>query len=270
MAGAVAGSLVEADRLSATYRRFRRHAGALGRVGNQVLTGQRLTPIRFVVFGRGRSGSTTLMSLLGGISHVHCDGEILNSPVPFPRTYVHACCARSGAPVYGCKILSYQVAKVQPLRRRTEFVRQLSADGFAIVYLKRENLVEHAVSNIRAREFGFHRSAASDGQHGKLVIDPQKVLHWIAVSESFDRFEAASLTAVPHLALTYEQNLADDELHGPTVRQIAEFLRVPTDDLRPPKSAYRKVSPRTLRESVANYPDLVAALAGTPYARYVD
>jgi len=169
--------------------------------------------------------------------------------------------------VYGCKILSYQILNVQPLRRRMDFVRRLSEDGFKVIYLKRENLVEHAVSQIRAREFGFHRPAVAGGENSKMLIDPQKVLDWIAKSEVSDRFEAMSLTDVPHLALTYERNLASDELHEPTVLQIADFLGLHTGDLSPLKSAYRKVSPRALSDSVANYSELVAALANTPYAR---
>jgi LPS sulfotransferase NodH len=238
-------------------------------VGRQVATGRQLSSIRFVVFGRGRSGSTVLMSLLRALPGVHCDDEILNTPVPFPRTYVRARCARSGSPAYGCKILSYQIADVQPVRRRTEFVRRLSDDGFTIIYLKRENPVEHAVSNVRAREFGFHRLATAGGANGKMVIDPHQVLDWIAKSEDLDRFEAASLADVPHLALTYERNLAFDDLHGPTVLRVAGFLRLPGGDMPPPRSPYRKASPRALSDSVANYPELVAALADTPYARYL-
>jgi LPS sulfotransferase NodH len=209
------------------------------------------------------------MSLLEALPGAHCDGELLSAAVPFPRAFVHACCARSGSPVYGCKILSYQVANVQPLRRRAEFVRRLSEDGFKIIYLKRENFVEHAVSQIRAREFGFHRSAGSGGENGKMVIDPLMVLDWIAKSEGSNRFEAASLAGVPHLSLTYEQDVAFEHEHLPTVKKVADFLGLPIGGIAPPKSAYRKISPRTLSDSVANYSELVATLAGTPYARYL-
>jgi LPS sulfotransferase NodH len=261
--------VVRPDVFTTAYRSSRRHAAELAAVGRQVMTGRRLSPIRFVVFARARSGSTALMSLLEALPEAHCDGEILNTPVPFPRTFVRACCARSGSPVYGCKVLSYQVANVQPLRHRTEFVRRLSEDGFKIVHLKRENLVEHAVSQIRAREFGFHRPATAGDENGKMVIDPRNVVNWAARSAATDRFEAASLAGVPHLALTYERDLAFDEDHVPTVLKIAEFLGLSTAGMTPPKSAYRKVSPRALSDSVANYSELVAALADTPYARYL-
>jgi len=264
------GPMVErTDMLATAYRGVRRRAGGFVVVGRQAVTGRQPSPVRFVVFGRARSGTTTLVSLLGAVPDLHCDGEILSKPVPFPRIYVRACCARSGSLAYGCKILSYQVAKVQLLHRRTEFVRRLSEDGFSIIYLKRENLVEHAVSNIRARKFGFHRAAAATSENGKMLIDPPEVLDWIKKSEEMDRFEAVSLAGVPHLALTYERNVAFDELHGPTVLQIADFLQLPTGTVSPPKSAYRKVSPRALSDSVANYPELVAALASTPYSRFL-
>lgn len=228
-----------------------------------------MSGVRFVIFGRGRSGSTTLVSLLDALPGVRCEDEILRRPVLLPRAYVRERCARSRSPVYGCKILSYQVRQVQPLWHREDFIRQLGQDGFRIIYLKRENLVEHAVSNIRARQLGFRRQAESSPAGGKIVVDPVEVIRWIRRSEQLDQFEAAALAGVPHLDLTYERDLAFESLHQATVLRICAFLRLPTGDLPSPQSAYKKVSPRALSDSVANYAELADVLDGTPYARHL-
>lgn len=157
---------------------LRSQAGLVYGLGRRYLTGAELSPVRFVIFGRGRSGSTALVHLMNAIPDVHCDGEILRNAVALPRASVLARCANAGTPVYGCKVLSYQILNVQPLRDRTGFIRRLHGDNFKILYLKRENLVEHAVSNIRARAFGFH-SRQPGASTQKIAIDAGELLRWI-------------------------------------------------------------------------------------------
>ncbi|HUP91365.1 MAG TPA: hypothetical protein VM074_03890 [Solimonas sp.] len=226
-----------------------------------------LSPIRFVIFGRGRSGSTALVSLLNSLPQVRCEGEILHHPVPFPRAHVLARCANSGSAAYGCKILSYQVLRVQRIRQRDDFVRRLHRDGFSILYLKRENLIYHALSNIRARAYGFHVRSGERPHGQKIRLDPGELLHWIDGSEQLDRFEAQALRDVPHLALTYERDLADEARQQAAVRRICAHTGIAYE---PARCEWRKVSPRTLRESIENYDELAAALQGTPYVRFLE
>jgi LPS sulfotransferase NodH len=228
-----------------------------------------LRPVRFVIFGRGRSGSTMLVSLLDSLPGVHCDGEILHRRVQFPRQHVHAMCAESSRAAYGCKILSYQLLTVQPLRRRTEFIRRLAHDGFDILYLTRENVVEHAVSNIRARQLGFHQSADNPTINKAITVERDDLMRWIDHSAPLARFARASLVGVPHLALTYERDLAAAALHQTTVQRVGEFLGLPKPPDAGSASEFGKVSPRALRDSVANYEELEAFLRKTPFAKYL-
>lgn len=253
-------------RYRASLRRYQSH---LGQVARYQLGNGALSPIRFVIFGRGRSGSTALVSLLDSHPEVTCDGEILNQRVLFPHQHVLACCAGAQARVYGCKILSYQIADVQPFRDRDGFVRTLHEDGFKIIYLKRDNLIYHALSNIRARTFGFHGRKGEGGTaaHRKLEVDVGQLMQWIKSSEQLDAYEAKLLAGVPHLPLTYERALADAADHPTTLRAVCAFLGI---DYLPGETAYRKVSPALLRDSVSNYDELVAALTDTPYARFLD
>lgn len=227
---------------------------------------KKLSPIRFVIFGRGRSGSTALVSLLDSLPNLYCDGEILNQPVPSPYSHVLARCGNSKSDIYGCKILSYQIKDVQPIDDREGFIHRLHDNNFKIIYLKRENLIFHALSNIRARKFGFHNNKEKHN-HGKITIDLDHLLKWMKGSEELDTYEKLLLKDFQPLSLTYEKHLLNSENHQSTVKLVTDYLGV---ECGTAKTNYRKLSPKKLQDSVANYHELVSFLDNTPYAKYLD
>lgn len=229
-----------------------------------------LPPTRFVLFGRGRSGTTALLSMLGDVPGLQCEGEVLHDWVLFPRRHVLGRGARSPAPGYGCKILSYQLRDVQTrLDAPESFLRALHDEhGFRVLYLRRTNLLRHALSNIRARREQFHQSKRGTRKGGQsLRFDPERVLAWMRSSEALAGYEARLLEGVPHLSLTYEEHVRSADAHQGTVNEICAFLNVET---APVESSYEKIAPPSLREGVANYDELAARLRGTPYAPYLE
>lgn len=176
-------------------------------------------------------------------------------------------CANASASVYGCKILSYQLSQVQPLWQRTIFVRHLYDHGFRVIYLRRRDLLRHALSNLRAREFGFHARTSETVPSAPIVVDPQALMQWLHGSASLAAFEAESLQTVPHLSLTYEDHLADDSHHQMTANTVCDFLGLAPAVVA---SSYRKLSPVALREAIANYDQVAQALQGTPFAVFLD
>ena len=231
------------------------------------LKGKKLSPTRFVIFGRGRSGSTALVSLLDSLPNLFCHSEILNQRVLFPFSHVLAKCAKSNSETYGCKILSYQIKSVQPISNQAEFLNRLLENGFKIIYLKRENLIYHALSNIRARQFGYHTKTTEKREQGKVQIDLDELLKWMRASEELNVYEERLLKSVPHLSLTYEKNLLDSETHQPTLQLICDYLNIGCGK---GKTKYRKGAPKTLRDSVENYDELVNFVKDTPYEKYLD
>ena len=230
-------------------------------------------PQQFIIFGRGRSGSTTLVSLLNCLPEIYCDGEILAQPILWPQLYLKACAAQANNPIYGCKVLSYQLRDIQQIQQGSDFLYELSQAGVSILYLRRENLLEHAISNIRARSFGFHQSKShqstfrAGGQQEKIYVEPEVVVDWMQKSQGLWEYEASLLRDIPHMPLTYEKNLANEAEHQSTVDAICRFLGIQST---PAVSQYRKVSPQTLQASVANYGELVCYLKSTPYERYLE
>lgn len=250
-----------------TARGLKTYATHVLQLAEHRLLRHKLSDNRFIVFGRGRSGTTTLVSLLNAHPQILCEGEILSRPVFLPLDHVLAHCANSGAAVYGCKILSYQLSEVQPIQQRSAFVHLLHDHGFRIIYLRRQDLLRHALSNMRAREYGFHAKTTDTVTAAPIVVQPDELMHWLHGSASLAVFETASLQDVPHLSLTYEDNLADEATHQATANGISDYLGLAPATVT---SSYRKVSPVSLRESIANYDAVAQALQGTPFAVFLD
>ncbi|WP_263785479.1 Nodulation protein H [Salinibacter grassmerensis] len=238
--------------------------------GVSYLSGQPLPETRFVLFGRGRSGTTALVSMLDDVPGLRCAGEVLHNYVPFPYRHILGRAAGCSAEAYGCKVLSYQIKDVQrPPGRRKNFLRTLHyGHGFQILYLHRENLVRHALSNIRARRETFHRKKSDlGGEPTAIYVNPNRVLEWLRSSQALRRYEEILLTDVPHLSLTYEEHIRHADDHQTTVDLVCDFLEIASG---PVESSYRKVAPSTLRDRVANYDELARRLDGTPYAKYLN
>jgi len=245
-----------------------RHAQALWAYARR--NASQLPTPRFVLFGRGRSGTTALVSMLDDVPALHCEGEVLHNYVPFPRHHVLGRCARSPGPGFGCKILSYQIRSVQTrLDAPDTFLRDLHEErGFDILYLRRTNLLRHALSNIRARREQFHRKTSdAGGAASALRVDPEHVIDWMESSEALRAYEERLLDGVPHLSLTYEAHIRDASRHQETVDEVCAFLGV---ESAPVESSYQKLAPPSLRDSVANYDELARRLEGTAYASYLD
>jgi LPS sulfotransferase NodH len=224
---------------------------------------------RFILFGRGRSGTTALVSLLNALPSVRCEGEILHDYVPFPFVHVRGRSRRARCAGYGCKILSYQLRNIQSAfdAPRTVLRELHHRHGFDLLYLRRTNLLRHALSNIRARRDQFHRQKSDPAERPRLTVDPEHVLEWMRKSEALQQYEEKLLEGLPYLSLTYEEHMRDPSAHQSTVDLICEYLGLPS---APVETEYAKVAPRSLRDAVSNHEALVEVVGGTRYARYID
>ncbi len=237
------------------------------RTGLFFLTRPNLPQKRFVIFSRGRSGSTLLVDLLNSQSCVNCDNEIFYQYFLFPRRRVDVCASMSEAEVYGFKLLTYHLQEVQKIKRPERFISYLHKSGYRIIYLTRANLLRYALSNIYARQVQFHHRVSDGPLERKAIrVEIEDILSWLKEAESRKSFERRVLQDVPCLSLTYEEHLRDSELHQKTVDVVCDFIGIPSE---PVSTLMQKVTTRTLSDWIINYEELVEAFRDTPYAEYL-
>ncbi|NEP82501.1 MAG: hypothetical protein F6K39_32760 [Okeania sp. SIO3B3] len=170
--------------------------------------------------------------------------------------------------IYGFKLLSYQLQDVQSISNPEQFLLNMYESGYKFIYLTRRNLLNHALSNINARQKKFHHRV-SEGklEYQQMKVEIDEVFKWIQNSEKRGKYEHDLLRKIPHLSLTYEDNLLNSESHQATVDQILKLLNLASV---PVKTNLVKLMPLELSKMVENYEELVQAMKASKYAHFLD
>lgn len=225
---------------------------------------------RFVIFGSGRSGSTLLVNLLNSSDQVFCDGEILNrDPVAFPNLFIKVQASRCSQPVYGFKLLDYQLKERQKIKEPEDFLINLHREGWKFIYLTRRNKLDYALSILNAfhRKSFHHRGGDGELTRQKLKVDIEDLLYWIKQGEYHTRHYDGVLEDIPHLKLTYEDNLRNSQNHQETADRVFSFLELPKCNV---ESDLVKLMPARPIQMVDNQDDVIEALKQTDYAHFLD
>lgn len=243
-------------------------AGSAGITLTRRLAGAPKPEHRFILFGRGRSGSTLLVSMLDNHPAITCAGEVLRFRTINPAAHLHRVLDAGKTPVSGAKLLSYQMRTIHKMPPNSDFLRRLADQGVTIIYLARENLVRHAVSNIYARTQRIYHltNAITPGPRPKITISADQICTWIDGSARLGDYEQAVLRDVPHLPLTYESDLATSPARTATWGRLLQHFGQTDQPLR---TTLQKVTADDLRQIIANHDALMEALSHTRYARFL-
>jgi LPS sulfotransferase NodH len=215
-----------------------------------------------VILSVGRTGSELLVSLLDSHPLIVCDGEVLNPRPRFSDHYLAANAARAGlrgARAYGWKLLQGQIPN-------DGYVSRLHNRGYRIIFLERRDLVQQAISFIRAERIGYHHRRDDNATYPALHIPAVEVLVAAYFCDQGAAVVRSMVSQVPHLALVYEDDLADGALHQGTVDRVCRYLGLPS---APVASDHVKITPRRTRDMVTNFDEIAALLNESPYAVYL-
>lgn len=222
---------------------------------------------RFFIFGDGRTGSTLLVDLLDSSPAFQCDGEILNRWYWKPRSVIATHLRHATTPVYGFKLLSYQVDLVQSFPQPRRFLQWLISSGFRMIYLERENLLRHALSQINARHRCFHERGNGGGGSRPLHVERDELFWWLEKMPIRKARDRRTVAGLDYVDLVYERDLEDAAQWSTTIQRICDTLSVPAFE---PATTLNKVTARRLSDLVANYDEVCRMLRGTPHERWLE
>lgn len=222
---------------------------------------------KFVIFGRGRSGSTLLVDLLNSSADIYCDGEILNRPVISVRQHIINCSKRKPSRVYGFKLLSYQLRSVHKLARPESFLRQLSEEmGYQIIFITRKNLLRQTLSKHYAAFRNSWHENQMTGERPKMKVDVQLLLKHLQEGHELGRYEERVVSNLPHLPLTYEDNLSDPEKQDQTIALFSDFMGL---EKFKSQSRLKKIAGQHYSDFIENHAEMEKALSGGPFEKYL-
>ena len=214
---------------------------------------------KFLIFCRGRSGSTLLYHLLNQHPQINCQGELLHSYSYTPKLRIKYYESRNRDYCFGFKLLTYQCTDVFKLKDVGAFLNYFHQNGYRIIYLERTNLVKQAISNISAFQ---NRQFQSTAKVDQITIAPEKLKMWLDILQNRKKIETEALKNLPFLHLNFENQLHRAQAHQDTINQICEYLELPHSPIQSPNT---KIIKAPLPEYLNNYEALRAMLKGSPY-----
>lgn len=225
---------------------------------------------KFVVFGQARSGSTLLVRLLQSHPQIQCDGEILgrhgwrsgvkkllHGPLRhFPEPYIFWKATRSTRYAYGFKLLINQTTA--PSRT----IRTIHARGWQIIHIQRRSLFDQALSravaSLTSHWAGFNEAKQSDTAF--ITIPPDHVLIRIRYCVENRQKSLHALKGIPHILVTYEDDLLDEAARNHICGEIFQALGV---EQRPVSTTRQRSWNRPYSELIVNYDELLGLMETT-------
>lgn len=237
--------------------------------------------VRFVIVASARTGSTLVTRSLNQHGRVVTYGEIMRQADLFPARF----------PELGNSEALFRSEPVRFLEERIyrKYPQEVSAVGFKIFYshaprdtewgravweylagqpalrvihLRRRNLLAGHVSRKKAAAADEWIKYSGATQSAAVTLDFDDTLARFEQSQKWEREYEAMFAGHPLLDLAYEDVSAD---YAGEMRRVQTFLSLPPRDIPP---ATKKRPPQPLAEQIANYHELKARFAGTPWAEY--
>lgn len=231
---------------------------------------------KFVIYTRGRTGSTVLTDLLNCHPDIYCDVEIFNlmyskSIVRYPFLYINSCSKRaalSKRKVYGFKVKIAQLRFEHKYKNYDKILSKLYNDGWKFIHLKRENFLRHKLSNIFTTETNvFQVKNPGDYKLKKIKVDCELLLKGILYSEEVEKTEEDNLKDIPHIKIIYEKDLLDNSKHQETADRIFKYLGLSQQTVR---TSLIRLSSKNLEDMILNYDEVYNFFKDTKYSHYLN
>lgn len=229
---------------------------------------------KVVIFAQGRTGSALLESLLASTGYLPANAELLNThsgEIRWPKKYLDGLTRwrrflRSGNFMFHVKHYQLTEDRRHPVDVRA-FLEALVADGWKIIYLKRDNVVKQAISSVFATSSGrFHRFGTQPDADA-LRMDCDELIRQVEWRINNSDIEKKLLNGLDHHSVVYERDLEPASWHQQTVDAVLDYLELPRARAQ---TSHRKVVGRDLSASILNYDEVRAQLQRHGLAQYLE
>ena len=191
------------------------------------------TTKRFAVLSHVRSGSFLLRDLLNCHPDVICDREVFQANrVLSPRRFLEQSAGRKLQTAHGFLVKPGHPVVAQGFSTQ-EWIDFLRSMEFSIIHIERRDFWAQALSMALARaRLVWHTSKQSDVKKGPVTIDPAQVRMWFDYIHSWDPALKAWLEALPHISLSYDDDLKNADRHQQALDRVFEFLDLPGAEVK--------------------------------------
>lgn len=231
---------------------------------------------KFVIYTRGRTGSTVLTDLLNSHPEMYCDYEIFNTfndttPVRYPLKYIDSCSKRATLnkkSVYGFKVKIEQLKNEQGYKDIGRLLKSAEDAGWKMIYLRRVNIFNHAVSGMIANQTKvFHLKNKNEALQQKIKIDVGLLLGIMNYFEELGKLEEDSLRSLSYITVSYEDDLLDNSKHQETSDKIFQYLGIKSF---PVNTQLKKIIPENLADIISNYDEVYDFIKKSKHGKFLN
>src|SRR5262249_14814061 len=152
------------------------------------------------------------------------------------------------AKAYGWKLLARDFRQSQGIGAPDEYVGRLHAKGYKIVVLERRDVLQQAISMLRAEKTRHHHHEHDDAVFEAAIVEPVRVLVAVFLAEESNSYIRKVAADLPHLRLVYEDDLRNADRHQFAVDRVCAFMDLPS---APAKTDLVKVTPERTQDLVS-------------------
>jgi len=234
-----------------------------------LLPAPRKPHLKVVIFGQGRTGSTLLESLLTSNNLLKPRGEILSNvmiEVLWPLKFVEGRYKLENSNfIFHLKFYQLTYKRKKQLNP-TKVIHRLYQNGWKIIYLRRENKVMHAISNIVAQNRGAYHKHDSSQEQLRFNVDLPKLEQYVKNRTLNAEIEPEMVKGLDFVEVIYERDLENASNHQQTADRVFEFLGLPSS---PVKTSHKKVNSKNLRDIFLNYDEFLACAEKNGWTYYL-
>lgn len=213
-----------------------------------------------LIFAQGRSGTTLLANLLASTGHYVDLGEPLHlwtREVWAPEHYLRGLGRRyKGNVIAHVKGSQLARGRQRPVEAAT-FLRNMVAEGWLIVHVRRQDVAEQVLSEcVALRRGGYHKFDAIP-ESIRWRIDPEEFLERYDRRLDFIEQDDAALEGLSHLTIGYEDDLLNAKCHQATSDRILAAVGLPSC---PVQTRLHKIGGSDPWRQLENRSEIAAAL----------
>lgn len=226
--------------------------------------------IKVVIFAQGRTGSTLLENLICSTGYFKKGGERfkqLGTHIKNPYKYITGFSKNIFVKrvIFHLKFQHFTVDRVKKIDP-ANFLQKLQNDGWKIIYLRRENKFNHALSNLIADHRGSCHKKDSNKESIKIKVDPEQLINMINKRLENDIYETQVLSGLNYLPVIYEKDLENSEFHQTTIDKILDYLNL---ERRTVFTDLNKINKFKLKDLIQNYDEVINALEKNNFLRFL-
>ncbi|MGM0933377.1 MAG: hypothetical protein ACQEWD_08030 [Bacteroidota bacterium] len=227
---------------------------------------------KIILFAQGRTGSSLVEGLLCSSGYFEPTNEPFNvlrkGEVWFPKLFISGYAKMVKSPHFLFHVKFYQLKydRKRPVDPK-DFLDYFVYHGWEILYLKRDNKILHALSNVIVLKRGQSGKTDDKDENLKFDLDLKQFEYLVKMRVAYEKEEMEIIKGLEYFEINYEKDLLDSSHHQDTINRILDYLNLPKKEVN---TRNRKVNNKSFEDLIYNYDDFIKVVNRNNWNKFLE